>query len=178
MSTTIGISTFQCFTHEQVKEINKTIKKNIVQKEELSHIASDASKIGDFFCVPCLPLMKLIHPWIYQCQQVNRECFGYNIFWDFHLDALNYNVYKTNGEYTWHVDMSTDVFDIKLTCLLNLSEEMYEGGEFCLINHEEEIKFDSGMGLVVNPLLAHKVTPITRGERITLTYWATGPSWR
>jgi len=69
--------------------------------------------------------------------------------------------------------------DIKLTCLLNLSEEPYEGGEFCAINQEEEtIKFDSGMGLVMNSLIAHKVTPVTKGERITLTYWAMGPLWR
>ena len=68
---------------------------------------------------------------------------------------------------------------MKLTCLLNLSEETYEGGEFCAINQEEEtIKFDSGMGLVMNSLIAHKVTPITKGERKSLTFWGTGPSWR
>ena len=43
---------------------------------------------------------------------------------------------------------------------------------------EETIKFDSGMGLVMNSLIAHKVTPVTKGERITLTYWAMGPLWR
>jgi len=62
--------------------------------------------------------------------------------------------------------------------LLNLSEEPYEGGEFCMINSEENIKFSSGMGLCLNPLIAHKVTPVTKGERITLTYWASGPAWK
>ena len=68
--------------------------------------------------------------------------------------------------------------DIKLTCLLNLSEETYEGGEFCAVGSDEKIKFDSGMGLIITSLIAHKVTPITKGERITLTYWAMGPSWK
>ena len=67
---------------------------------------------------------------------------------------------------------------MKLTCLLNLSEESYEGGEFKLIGVNEKIKFDSGEGLIVNSLMAHKVTPVTKGERITLTYWGVGPSWR
>ena len=67
---------------------------------------------------------------------------------------------------------------MKLTCLLNLSEEPYEGGEFYTIDNQEEHKFTSGMGLVTTSLIAHKVTPVTKGERITLSYWAYGPSWR
>ena len=179
MNQKFSTITFQCFTQEQVKEINKKIKKNIIEKEELSKSAQNVSKIGDFFPIQCSPLMELIHPWLYQCQQTNREVFGYDIYWDFHLDFLNYNVYGTNGEYDWHIDANENSFyDLKLTCLLNLSEKSYEGGEFKLIGVEEKIKFDSGEGLIVNSLMAHKVTPVTKGERITLTYWAWGPSWR
>ena len=61
---------------------------------------------------------------------------------------------------------------------LNLSEEAYEGGEFISMGQPEKLKFDSGDGLVVNSLIAHRVTPITKGKRITLTYWANGPLWR
>ena len=176
---TIPLLTFPCFTHEQVKEIKKKIKENIIQEEKEDAPAKNVSKIGNFFVVPCLPLLELIHPWLYQCQQANREVFGYNIWWDFHLDTLNYNVYGTNGEYNWHMDSTVDkTFDTKLTCLLNLSEEPYEGGGFYAINQKEEIKFDSGMGLIINSLIAHKVTPVTKGERITLTYWAHGPAWK
>ena len=70
------------------------------------------------------------------------------------------------------------VSDIKLTCLLNLSEETYEGGEFHTINVGGKHDFAPGMGLIMNPLIAHQVTPVTKGERITLTYWAGGPAWR
>ena len=68
--------------------------------------------------------------------------------------------------------------DVKLTCLLNLSEEPYEGGEFHVINHVGGHKFSSGMSVVFNSLIAHKVTPVTKGERITLTYWASGSAWK
>ena len=173
--------TSQCFTLEQVKEINKAVKEVIAKvesKEESSNAAKGASKTGKFFTVPCVPLMKIIYPWLHQCQEINRQHFGYDIQWQFHLDSFNYNIYGPKGEYDWHLDAKKPgtFSDIKLTCLLNLSEEPYEGGAFNSLT-QKEIKFDSGMGLVINPLVAHQVTPITKGERITLTYWAVGPLW-
>ena len=170
---------FQCFSKEQVKEINKEIKKNLFQKEPQTEAAQNASKIGDFFHIPCSPLMELLHPWLYECQLINKKVFGYDIYWNFHVESLNYNIYGKNGEYGWHIDANTkSLYDIKLTCLLNLSEETYEGGEFYTISSNEEKKFTTGMGLVFNSLIAHKVTPVTKGERITLSYWAYGPPWR
>ena len=175
----LSVITFPYFTHEQVKEINKEIKKNIHQKEPLVAAAS-AIKVGNFFHIPCLPLTELLHPWLKQCQEINTKVFGYDIFWNFPVESFNYNVYDKNGEYDWHTDVTKNkVRDIKLTCLLNLSEETYEGGEFRTIGKpNENIKFTSGMGLIFNPMIAHKVTPVTKGERITLTYWGVGPSWR
>ena len=84
------------------------------------------------------------------------------------------------GEYTWHTDgiYNNPHKDIKLTCLLNLSEESYEGGEFNLDGDDDNPQFTSGKGLIVHPYRRHKVTPVTKGKRITLTYWAEGPSWK
>ena len=171
--------TFPCFTHEQVKEINKEIRKNISEKEPLG-LRATATKVGNFFHIPCLPLTELLHPWLKQCQAVNKKVFGYDIFWNFPVESFNFNVYKESGEYDWHTDVTKNKeCDIKLTCLLNLSENPYEGGEFRTIGKpEESIKFTSGMGLIFNPMIAHKVTPIIKGERISLTYWGVGPSWR
>ena len=175
----LSVITFPYFTHEQVKEINKEIRKNIRQKEPLDAAAS-AIKVGNFFHIPCLPLTELLHPWLKQCQEINTKVFGYDIFWNFPVESFNYNVYDKNGEYDWHTDVTKNKeCDIKLTCLLNLSEETYVGGEFRTIGKpNESIKFTLGMGLIFNPMMAHKVTPITKGERITLTYWGIGPSWR
>ena len=176
-----GAVTFQCFTHEQIKDLNIKIKKNIFQKQDPSDASSYVSKIGKFFHVSCYSLMELIHPWLHQCQRVNREAFGYGIDWDFHLDILTYNVYGVEGEYGWHIDSgvkNSSVSDLKLTCMVNLSEKIYEGGEFYAINSNEKIKFTSGMGLVIPSFIAHKVTPITKGERIILVYGALGPTWR
>ena len=174
-----SVAIFDCFTKKQVSEINKEIEKNIARREDEAAKAKDTTKRGDFFHVPCIPLMELLHPWLYECQLINRNDFGYDIYWDFHLDAFNYNVYGIEGEYDWHVDSNPSESDIKLTCLLNLSEESYEGGEFHIIKENQKSqRFDPGMGLVFNSLIAHKVTPVTKGKRITLTYLAFGPPWR
>ena len=175
-----GICAFQCFTQEQVKEINKKVKENIRERQPSKEAAQNVNKIGEFSIVPCVPLMELLHPWLSHCQYANKEIFGYDIYWHFHLEALNYNVYGIGSEYGWHIDANEekDGFDGKLTCLLNLSEGSYEGGEFKLIGIDKKIKFDSGGGLIFNSLIVHKVTPVIKGERITLTYWAMGPSWR
>ena len=157
------ISTFPCFVPAEVKAINALIRKNLGKKEDPIQAAKNVNKVGTFFNVPIAPIMNLIHPWLYSCQNLNRQHFGHDI-----------------DSYGWHIDARTESrTDIKLTCLLNLSEEPYEGGEFLVRSQEEgKIKFDSGMGLIANPLVAHKVTPVTKGKRITLTYWALGPLWR
>ena len=170
---------FQCFTHEKIKKINKEIKKYQLKKEDPADTA-DTNKKGNFYHIPCLNVIELLNPWLEICQKTNRNYIGFNIDWQFNLDILNYNVYEENDEYEWHIDAVRKDHpgrDIKLTCLLNLSEEPYEGGKFHLINRNKEIEFTSGMGLVFNPLIAHKVTPVTKGKRITMSYWAQGPPW-
>ena len=73
------------------------------------------------------------------------------------MDTMNYNVYGINDEYGWHIDSENKFkYDMKLTCLLNLSEEPYEGGIFCLINGKEQPPLNSGTGLVFNSLAADK----------------------
>jgi len=173
------LSIFDCYTKEQVKEINKKVKENIRERQNPEQAAQNVNKKGEFFNVPCLPVLELLHPWLYQCQVINKNHFGYDIYWDFHLEQVSYNVYGENGEYGWHIDANPTQtpIDMKLTCLLNLSEEPYEGGELYMVGHDKR-KFDSGMGMVFTSLVAHKVTPVTKGERITLTYWGYGPLWR
>ncbi len=174
------IFTFPCFVPKEVKVINELINKNLGQKEDKNQVAKNVNKQGTFFNVPILPIMNLIYPWLHRCKNINRQHFGHNIDWQFESDALNYNIYETNDTYDWHIDARTEMcMDIKLTCILNLSEEPYEGGEFLIRSQEErKIKFDTGMGLIAHPLVSHKVTPVTKGKRITLTYWALGPLWR
>ena len=80
---------FPCFTLEQVKEINKLIKKNIYEREKSFSQAHSASKTGDFFHISISPLMELIYPWLDECQITNRNIFGYDIF---SIRIKNFNI--------------------------------------------------------------------------------------
>lgn len=170
---------FNIFTIDEVKVINKEIGK-VIKKEEPSNQSSNVTKKGDFSVLQLSPLVGILEPWLREIQKINKCVYGYDIYFDFHLEPLNYNVYGVGDGYEWHVDANKNtVYDIKLTCLLNLSEDLfYEGGEFHVTTGNEKTTFTPGMGLVLNSTFAHKVTPITKGERRTLTYWAEGPVWR
>ena len=91
--------TFDCFSHEEVKEINKQIRKEVYTREPIGNASKSATKKGNFFIISCLPLIELINPWLSMCQKINANNFGYDIHWNFHLDALNYNVYEKEDEY-------------------------------------------------------------------------------
>jgi len=172
--------TFSCFTPEQVKLLNKKIKENIDREQSPTDAADNVKKIGKFSHIKIASLMNLLHTWLYKCQSINRDHFGYDIYWDFHIEDVSINIYGEGGEYGWHVDgnPTPTPIDYKLTCLLNLSEEPYEGGDLYLVINEEKKVINPGDGICFNSLIAHKVTPVTKGERRTLTYWAQGPSWR
>ena len=62
---------------------------------------------------------------------LNRHNYDYNIYDLQDEDLLSFNIYEKNQEYELHRDGSPSNFvDIKLTGLINVSDEEYEGGEF------------------------------------------------
>ena len=71
------------------------------------------------------------------------------------------------------------VLDLKT--LINLSEKEYEGGDLYIWwgepLHVKEFS-KPGSVLVFPSFMAHKVTPVTKGERITLAIWKKGPWWQ
>lgn len=100
------------------------------------------------------------------------------------LDLVNYNVYDSSrqGEYAWHVDGFAGPADIKLTAVVNISTEPFEGGDLELFVDGgprilEEMRTPGA--LVVFPsIVPHRVTPVTRGIRRTISYWVLGPNFR
>ena len=183
------------FSPEHIKEINKEIQKYVTdQSVEYSEgVPVNSIKKAKVHYVPCSPLMGHLHPFISFIQRVNREVFGYNLFLYFDEQKFNYNVYegKTKDEYNWHTDGAPagSPTDIKLTCLLNLSEDTYDGGDRLIypdyVDPEKEEynevvgKFRTpGTAIIFHPQRLHKVLPVTKGKRITLTYWARGPAWK
>ena len=118
----------------------------------------------------------------------NDGIFKYDIVKIANDHFVNVNYYDIeNPNYHWHMDGTKldQKHDIKLTCLLNISIEKYEGGDLVLYNISDyannviKEKFSkSGYALIFTSNHFHKVEPITKGVRKTLSYWAKGPLWR
>ena len=115
---------------------------------------------------------------------VERD-FGYNVFYPHSDWYLNHNTYdsKSNDSYPWHIDNSGRAsYDIKMTVLINLSEESYDGGEFELNMGEKPdlINEYSSPGSVVmfKSHILHRVKPVTSGIRKSLTLFIAGPKFQ
>ena len=174
-------SSMNIFNESQVKEINKVIKSNFVEGKD--DFAVDSHKTSDVKFVYLGKIQKYIFPFIDFCQTANNNFFGFDLHSLTSFKKLNYNIYDEGTEYNWHIDAvpRDPVRDIKLTALLNLSEESYEGGELVLFRANEIIcnEFNKpGSAIIFPSFINHKVTKIISGKRHTLAIWLSGPKFR
>ena len=110
--------------------------------------------------------------------------FGYEIFDIKDLEKLHFNIYssKSNSKYDWHIDTSgSNLYDIKLTVLINLSMDVYEGGQFelfCGNQYEVPQLNKPGNAIMFRSYINHRVLPLIKGERRTLSIFLKGPKFR
>jgi predicted 2-oxoglutarate/Fe(II)-dependent dioxygenase YbiX len=115
--------------------------------------------------------------------ETNDVSFGFSLYPNLPR-SLHLNTYSgQQNEYPFHKDgyPNGSASDLKLTAILNLSTEPYEGGEFHIFdgNISRLDQIDTTGSLLIFPSYTyHRVTPVTKGERITLGCWFAGPNWR
>jgi len=175
------------FSMQNIKILNNYINENFDYIEPTEHGAynSDGTskknadgKVIKWFRIK--DILKHIVDIAYQC---NNDRIGYNLYPMTTEKELVYASYKQEkkGNYDWHVDScATHIFDTKLTMILNLSEDKYEGGVFEYIGAGGEIKSiddfnEPGSMIIFKSYLNHRVLPVTKGQRNTLTLFLNGP---
>jgi len=168
------------FSFEQVKKINKIIKKNYDQSAK--DVPAVAIKTAEVKSVAFGFLKKELKSLVDLIKISNQNFFGFDLYEILDSQFLNWNVYQKTNEvgYGWHRDGSKDyASDIKLSVTCNLSEKNYEGGQFSL-NECGVIKEISEPGdvLIFKSFMSHKVDKITSGERTTLNLWLSGPCFK
>lgn len=90
---------------------------------------------------------------------------------------------ETGGFFDWHMDCGGGPLASrrKLTIVVQLSDEgAYEGG-LLETNSDGHVRTASrliGSALLLPSFVLHHVTPVTRGERYSLTLWSHGPGFR
>ena len=176
------------YTKEELLAINDTIQNSNTTKPEPEKLgAKFSNKKSKVSLILWLEIKKHLEKFEDFIYDVNDEFFHYDIFdiSDFHYANINeYN--EENNSYDWHIDCNDygSEEDLKLTCILNISTEPYDGGRLCLHGLDEKEEehlfknFKPGHAVIFTAYRMHKVEPVTNGKRKTLSYWTKGPAWR
>lgn len=87
------------------------------------------------------------------------------------------------GHFDWHSDIGDGPFarQRKLTMVAQLSNPAdYDGGQLELMPSANVLTATVGRGdvTIFPSYVLHRVTPVTRGVRLSLTVWAHGPAFR
>ena len=166
---------------EQIKQTNLICEKYY----DLSLVddPADVVKTVDVKGILWKSLKPVIHHVDDLWREKNKFIFGFDLFQTLDIDIWNINTYdsKNKSEYDYHNDATDDnVNDIKLTGIVNISDEPYEGGEFITFESSSELGEISeiknpGSSILLRHGTLHKVNPVTKGIRKTLSYWLYGP---
>lgn len=115
--------------------------------------------------------------------EANRESFDY----DLREFAESPQVARYGAEREGHFDWHSDIGDglvarkRKLTMVVQLSDpDSYDGGVLELMPGTGTIAANRnrGQATLFPSFVLHRVTPVTRGTRHSLTIWAHGPAFR
>jgi PKHD-type hydroxylase len=181
---------FQYYWHQlcdlkKCKEITDSLEKDGVFSENRDSPADGVIKSSDVSTIS----WKLTKGYLSDVEDfvnhINQEFFGFDIYRFNNHNMVLYNRYTEakKAEYGWHYDgtLST-VLDYKLTAIVNLSDEAYEGGKFELFltgGPKEIVEISTPGNIIIFPSwLYHRVTPVTAGVRKSLTLFFIGPSVR
>lgn len=125
--------------------------------------------------------------WLYHrmqnlCAKVNLDKFQFDLE---KFEVFQYGKYKEGQFYNWHTDSGPTLpLHRKLSLMVALTPpDEYDGGEICINtngNQDEPLvlKMEPGSVIVIPSWVPHVVKPVTRGERVSLVAWATGPKFR
>ncbi len=115
--------------------------------------------------------------------RANREAFDFALT-EFAESAqvARYGAERA-GHFDWHSDIGAGAVAArrKLTMVVQLSDAAgYEGGALELRpdGHVRTAERSRGAATVFPSFVLHRVTPVTAGERWSLTIWAHGPAFR
>ena len=134
---------------DQIKQINLICEKYYDPSIE-DNVDGNVVKTADVKHIKWKFLKPVIQDVDDNWRDSNKFNFGFNLYHTSNIDVWNINIYdsKNNSEYDFHYDATNDhVSDIKLTGIVNISDEPYEGGEF--------ITFDGGFEEISEILKSH-----------------------
>ena len=168
--------------------INKLDKKTIPGTTVNNNPSARKSEVflWDIWKLDLIDLQKVI---IYKLKEIFiEENKKYKFDLDYSSINVQYTKYQKGDFYTWHTDddfnathkKHQNVRKLSITVALNMGS--YEGGNLQMVlNHQKEprtMRLEFGDVLVFPSFTQHQITPITKGIRLSLVSWVSGPPWR
>ena len=128
-------------------------------------------------------IFNLMFGYVLDC---NRYAYGFDID---QIENCQFSVYDSDNKdfYDWHFDTqwgNSTLVDRKISLVVQLSDRTdYEGGAFEIENvtysPKDKIKMQNKGAIITFPsFLNHRVTPVTKGKRMSLIVWAEGKNFR
>ena len=173
---------FRVYSLPHVKKINKALNKYLKPPHhEVKKGPEGSIKTCGVSILYWSDVQPLLKDFVDRACLLNQQWYGTHIYPLTQYHGLIHNHYKPGQQYSWHTDDSLcPPSSSKLTCLLNLSEKPYTGGDFQICrNTPETIKqFNTpGMMVVFPSYVLHRITPLVKGTRTSIAILMEGPQW-
>ena len=169
---------WQIFNPEEVKKLDRVINKHLITDTDSP--ATGVKKTGKVKFVKWEHVKNLMTPVLDLIHFVNMKNFGFHLYPLLDKKVLHYNVYEKGEEYGFHEDgisSQNPVSDFKLTCLLNLTLNPVEGGDFYLAHHHIDEFSKAGRLIIFPSFRCHASKPVVKGTKKTLSLWMEGPKF-
>ena len=168
--------------------INKLDKKTIPGTTVNNNPSARKSEVflWDIWKLDLIDIQKVI---IYKLKEIFiEENKKYKFDLDYSSINVQYTKYLKGDFYSWHTDddfnathkKHQNVRKLSITVALNIGS--YEGGNLQIVLNNQteprEMCLDFGDILVFPSFTHHQITPITKGIRLSLVSWVSGPPWR
>ena len=131
--------------------------------------------------------------WMYENDWVSSVFSHYfhianKYVWEYDLNCIHgiqITKYDRNDHYTWHSDYGTtedNRYTRKLSATLLVTDPSeYQGGDLEFIDYHNNLRVaprKRGTMIIFDARVPHRVTPVTKGQRISLVSWMLGPKLR
>lgn len=111
--------------------------------------------------------------------KANRDLWEYDLNY---LKGIQITKYNEGDKYDWHCDYGAEnitEYTRKLSATLLVTDPSeFEGGDLEIIDyHGNNITMEKSKGtmIIFDSRVPHRVTPVTKGTRISLVAWMLGP---
>jgi len=113
-------------------------------------------------------------------KQINDNRYKFDISGILETDGPVVMKYDVGGHYDWHIDVGKKVANRKLSFIIQLSDPTtYEGGDIEIMDAKIKTEVLRAQGNITffPSFIPHKITKVTKGERLSIVGWIHGSTF-